>query len=250
MTTSRSEIRCAENDPGSIAYVKDATPEQRALWDSMADGTFWDSTADGGTVSTPVDECSSAVESVPWHVMVDIETMSLHPHKALILSIGLVEFNPEPLEKPLIGRSLLILPDIMEQLTLRRVDPGTQEFWRKQPHSASMHWRRGGHHGVERDSIRTAADKVRDFCAAIGEVWANGTQFDLSNLIGLAEDAGQTEPLWHYRAPRDMRTFCEATPQTRIMDIGKALAGREGVEHEPIYDCMVQIYHVWEHWQK
>jgi len=187
-----------------------------------------------------------AENTVPWRVMVDIETMSLHPHRALILSIGLVEFNPEPLEAPIIGDKCLILPDIMEQLTLRRVDVGTQEFWRKQPHAASQHWR--GYHG-ERDSIAQACNRVRTFCHSASEVWANGTQFDLSNLTGLAEDAGQAEPLWHYQAPRDMRTFVRTTPQTRLLEIGKAIDMSEGGEpHEPIYDCLVQIHQVWGHW--
>jgi hypothetical protein len=43
-------------------------------------------------------------------MMIDIESMSLHPHRALILSIGLVEFDPCSTAGLQIGIKQLIVP--------------------------------------------------------------------------------------------------------------------------------------------
>lgn len=185
------------------------------------------------------------------HVMIDIETMALHPHRSMILSIGMVEFDPAPIGKPTIGKTSLIVPDVIEQLMLKRwVTMPTQEFWAdKKQLAAAEHWRKFS--GV-RDSAFYTIQQVRNFCLGKNQVWANGTQFDLSNLIGLAEDVGQTDDLWYYRAPRDMRTFIKTTPVVpgRLVEIGTAIdLGEYGIPHEPIYDCLVQIHQVWQHWQ-
>lgn len=177
-------------------------------------------------------------------VMIDIETMSLHPHKALILSVGMIEFDPRPINGLRLGSQSLIIPEIAPQLLMgRRVDVGTQKFWADQPVPASDHWTRsGGHHDLEE-----VIHLVRQFCKGRDRVWANGTQFDLSNLIGLADDLMLTSPLWHYQAPRDMRTFVKETQPTRLPSADDLEIA--GVAHEPIYDCVVQATQVWSHWQ-
>jgi hypothetical protein len=82
-------------------------------------------------------------------------------------------------------------------------------------------------------------------------VWANGTQFDLVNLETLAEQCNFGDALWHYQAPRDMRTFVRTTKQTRILDISKALDHVENqIEHHPVWDCHSQAFQVWQHWQE
>ena len=178
------------------------------------------------------------------HVMIDIETMSLHPNNALILSIGMVEFDPTSIERLQLGAQALILPSLEQQLLLgREVSAGTQKFWRDQKREASDHWASEGWHLDLSDVLY----RVRTFCAGMSRVWANGTQFDLSNLVGLnAQVSG--EPLWHYQAPRDMRTFVKETPATRLVPIGDAL-DIPGVPHEPVYDCISQAWQVWSHWQ-
>jgi hypothetical protein len=179
------------------------------------------------------------------HVMIDIETMSLHPHKALILSVGMIEFDPTQLDSLKIGkRELLVLEIAPQLLKCRRVDRGTQKFWAEQSAAASAHWRDATEHYHPVDAI----DHIKQFCRDKKCVWANGTQFDLSNLIGLAEDFGDEEPLWHYRAPRDMRTFVKETPATKLLPASDAL-DIPGTAHDPIYDCIVQTWQVWAHWQ-
>jgi hypothetical protein len=220
------KILCAENDPGSAGYVRDATPEQRE----------WFNLEFGGVPAPKFD-----------HVMIDLETMSLHPHNALILSVGLIEFDPEPIEGVRVGRRLLIIPSIEQQLVLgREVSASTQKWWSQQSPEAREHWTNPI---AERRSMAGALRDVKLFCQGASRVWANGTQFDLSNLVGLnmqMGENGQTDGLWHYQAPRDMRSFCRETPQTRLTPmISEAI---DGVPHEPVYDCLVQARMVWEHW--
>jgi exodeoxyribonuclease VIII len=176
------------------------------------------------------------------HVMVDIETMSLSKHNALILSIGLREFDPDPIEGPVLGRSLLLVPVIAEQLLMgREVSKSTQKFWREQPKAASDHWMKC----IEHWSLPGTISDVKDFIAQSGasRVWANGNQFDLANIEGLAEQLGIECP-WHYRAPRDMRTYCEEHPATRLIPIG---VGLDAIPHHPVSDCDTQIWKVWAH---
>lgn len=185
-------------------------------------------------------------------VMIDIETMSLHRHKALILSIGMIEFDPSGkhaqgpgIADLRIGSRSLITPFVLPQLLLGRcVDVGTQKFWADQPREAAEHWLNAkAHHNLD-----AACRLVREFCAGKSRVWANGTQFDLSNLEGLAEDCKEPA-LWHYQAPRDMRTFIKETQPMRLVPIGPAL-DIPGVAHEPVHDCIAQAWQVWAHYQE
>lgn len=180
------------------------------------------------------------------HVMVDIESMSLHKHKALILSIGMIEFDPTDIDRLHFGEQMTIVPDFKAQLLLQRhVTLSTQKFWADQSPEASLHWRSPaeGHIALD-DTIRL----VRAFCKDKGNVWARGIQFDLSNLEGLAEAIGDTKELWHYQAPCDLRGFLRHTRPTRLVPIGDA-TDIAGVPHEPIYDCISQALQVWSHWQ-
>lgn len=177
-------------------------------------------------------------------VMIDIETMSLHPHRALILSIGMVQFNPSD-EHLRIGHHDLLLPSIEQQLALgRHVDRKTQEFWRSQPNEAQRHWL---NYQGERMSAYAVLQAVRGFVKGHARVWAKGPQFDLSNLLGLAEDIGSEDELWHYRAPRDVRTLIEH------VNWGRSDPNFQPpfklVQHEPVSDCIHQAMQVWEHWQ-
>jgi len=175
-------------------------------------------------------------------VMIDIETMSLHPHRALILSVGMLEFDPRDEAKLHTGKEMLLIPEILPQIMLgRRVDVGTQEFWAKQSPEAQAHFMGGSH-----NTLPQVVAAIRTFCTD-KTVWANGTQFDLSNLKGLAEDFGDTKDLWHYQAPRDMRTFTRTTQIRSLVPIGDALH-IPGIAHDPIYDCHSQAWRVWSNW--
>lgn len=168
------------------------------------------------------------------HVMLDIESLSLHPSNAVILSIGMVEFSPWTRSFS-IGATCIITPNVMDQIMLGRViDQGTVEFWQKQPAAASEHWR----------NSKLGFASLEQTC--------EGILFDLGNIDGLFRQVRKHGAPWHYRAPRDARTFWEETPQTReinLVEDGGALAGFPNlVEHEPISDCIRQAHRVWQHW--
>jgi hypothetical protein len=180
-------------------------------------------------------------------VMVDIETMSLHPHNALILSIGMLRFDPRGPELK-IGPKMLLVLDVYEQLLLgREVDPSTQAWWASQPAGAAAHWMDTN----RRVTVQEAAEAITINLSDAKRVWANGIQFDLSNIVSLCKSADYETP-WNYRAPRDMRTFCEETPAVRGIDIGEGLDFNEKhkiIPHHPVSDCMVQAYRVWSHYK-
>jgi hypothetical protein len=181
-------------------------------------------------------------------VMVDIETTSLHQSNALILSIGVVRFDPRPVDGVVFGETTLIVPSITEQLLLGRlVDPDTMKFWAAQPPEASDHWAKR----YEPDTLVNAMTKLKRSLLDADRVWANGIVFDLCNLADLYQRVTGERLPWHYRAPRDMRTFCEELPQSRFSEVGDAIDMIDEfkiVAHEPISDCVVQAHRVWQHW--
>lgn len=172
-------------------------------------------------------------------VMIDIETMALHPSNALILSIGLVEFDPTG-DTLKLGERIVIRPDIEAQLLLGRcVETGTQEFWADQLKQAQDDWRVG-----RKSTLQETVDQIAAFTQPAKRIWANGIVFDIGNVASLIRQTGNTEP-WHYRAPRDMRTFCEELPQRRTAELADV---ESLVRHVAISDCLVQCNRVWQHW--
>lgn len=190
-------------------------------------------------------------------VMIDIESMSLHPHNALILSVGMCEFDPwDGSIGPQIKDRVLLVPDIGEQLALgREVSASTQKWWQDQPKAASDHWL-----NPNKDttcSPRELIVGVLQFCTGRQRIWANGIQFDLSNIVELKaqierrDNMASTGPLWHYRAPRDMRTFCEETPMVKVLDVDTYQAfvtDNDIIDHHPVSDSLKQSWSVWQHW--
>lgn len=187
------------------------------------------------------------------HMMIDIESMSLHPSNALILSIGMVRFDPwaKDFNDCIASPGRIIIPSIASQLLLgREVSRSTQEFWQKQKPEAADHWR-FGQHG---DNLSAMCNAIAEETEGCQTIWANGILFDLGNVVNFYHQVSGEAPPWHYRAPRDMRTFCEETPVTR----GPMVDGESTphplerfpnlIDHEPISDCIKQIYRVWEHW--
>lgn len=177
-------------------------------------------------------------------VMIDIESMSLHPHNALVLSVGMIEFDPNGSEL-LIGRKRSLVLDWREQIYLgREIDPKTQAWWANPAlKEAAKFW-------LEPESVYSIGvvlQETMDFCRNARSVWANGTQFDLSNLTGLAKQKGFGD-LWFYRAPRDARTYYEEVEENpRRSDVVIDFDERYGiVAHEPVSDCITQAYRVWQ----
>jgi len=184
------------------------------------------------------------------HLMIDIETLALHTRNSVILSVGMVEFNPwEKSPSDVIGGKCSLVLNVLDQVMLGRViTKGTVDFWLKQSEDAQKHWREG----QPGCTLSHAVETISTMCKGKTGVWANGILFDLGNIEGLVEQVkpGSYAP-WHYQAARDMRTFCRETPE-RVLgeDPGILELYPNIVDHEPISDCIKQIDGVWRHWPR
>jgi DNA polymerase III epsilon subunit-like protein len=177
-------------------------------------------------------------------VMIDIETMATHPNNSLILSIGLLEFDPTG-DKLALGNRTVIRPPIIEQLLMgRAVESGTQKFWAEQPKAAIDDWREG-----PRDDMAEVFSRIEAYTKDAKRVWAHGVVFDIGNVASLLRQSGYKEP-WHYRAPRCARQHAEEHPTRRIDPLDESTLGSRDLPHTAVYDCIVQAHRVWQHWPK
>lgn len=191
------------------------------------------------------------------HVMVDIETMSTHSSRAVILSIGVVPFELLA-GGPRFSRDvLLLLPDIAEQLADGRiVDPKTQGWWRDQKPAARAHWLDPRFGGDAPDAPRPIRCPLREAAMQLnafleGEtlpdagLWANGAVFDIGNLENLMHGVG-IQPGWRYNSVRDYRTVSKILPRIRDRQTAEGLH-ETFIAHDPVSDCRQQIWRLWEH---
>ena len=193
----------------------------------------------------------AALAAAPFPcLMADIESMSLHAGNAFLISLGLIPFRLTP-AKPLFGTPTLLVFDVMEQLlSTRHIDEGTRKFWRDQPQKARDHFTNPdyvGFGGVRPQhcalaDLAFAIDTVlRARCEPKAEIYSQGIAFDLSNLSAAMTDAGHKAP-WQYWAATDARTLRRKLPKRRTapkLDIA-------GAPHDPVFDCVKQIWGLWE----
>lgn len=171
-------------------------------------------------------------------VMADIETLSVHESRALIISVAALRFDMLK-AGPEFGARHVWRLDLLPQLMAGRVvDPKTVEWWR------------GGNLDQPRDAIlKLPITPLHQFFMELkamrgeSDIWANGAHFDLTNLKQLALDVGFGEP-WIYRAPRDARTMYEHVPRYRTCE-GHV---EHLVAHDALDDCVKQVWRLWEHW--
>lgn len=172
--------------------------------------------------------------------MVDIETMSVHNSEALILSVGAVEFETSSeLGPTFTSEHVWVLDPVEQLLSGRRVDRGTQQFWSAQPESARAHLRGGTRIGIQkfRSDFAAVVDDVE-------ELWANGVVFDIANLASLWLE----NPPWRYNAVRDLRTVLRIPLLQALPGRNAALesATSQLVAHDPLSDCVMQVWKLWE----
>ena len=181
--------------------------------------------------SEPVDTCKD--------VMLDIETLSIHPSNALVVSMAAIGFTIEAAE-PVWGSRITRVFDVREQIMLgREVDTETQKFWMSQTPAAAHHWLHG-----EPTELGRALNEIAEFLAPYERVWASGIVFDIGNMETLYRSTRIAVP-WKYNATRDARTiYKEFTPKTRL----RPETVRIDNLHEPAADCENQIWGLWEHW--
>lgn len=180
------------------------------------------------------------------HVMVDIETMSPHPWNALVLSIGAVHFIPDRPDAPYIDVGMSVALDPLEQMLWgREVDPATQKWWAERDVDAQDCWLRGKH-----VDVLTGLNLLSTYLYGttpsedVLYVWAHGVGFDFGNLESLYRKVfGPHSMPWKYNAVRDSRTIAREFPKQRTTS--RTIAG---VAHDPVADCITQIWDLWERW--
>lgn len=169
-------------------------------------------------------------------VMLDIETMSTHKTNALILTIGAVEFALCQ-NSPVFGRDFLIAPSLREQLAFgREVTADTQKWWADPAKAAAKHnWL-----ATQEQSVEEALASLNAFIKG-RPVWAHGTNFDISNIEGLFEQAKMQTP-WPYNGMRDERTIMKFLPELRVVP---EHATEKLIPHDAVDDSMIQVWTLW-----
>lgn len=183
-------------------------------------------------------------------LMTDIETLALHNGDAFMWSAGLIPFRLT-LDGPVLGQPTLLVFDLLEQLlSTRRIDEGTRKFWRDQPASARAHFADPdyvGYGGCR--PIRSTLGQLACHVAAVmaahcepkAEIYSQGITFDLSNLSTAMTDGGGKSP-WEYWTFTDARTLRRKLPKLRTAP----KLNIPGAPHDPVFDCVKQIWALWE----
>lgn len=170
----------------------------------------------------------------------DLETLSTKSN-AVILSVGLAQFDPERNEI-MRGHEFVLNVEVQRDEYQRHISDSTVAWWGKQSAAAQ-------------EILAKAADcsddvdgTLREIAEVMGKepiVWGNGSDFDNVILRSLFEDADQKCP-WHFRANRDMRTingvaqlvWPKLHPE-QFAYVGP-LPHREGVHHNALDDAIYQ----------
>jgi hypothetical protein len=139
--------------------------------------------------------------------MIDIETLSTEVN-AVILSIGIVKFNPKT--KGIID-SLELKPTIEDQTEVynRHISDDTLRWWATQSLAAVE----AGLSDAGRIPFKDCMEVLYHYCWNHDRVWANGSAFDITILETALKQTLTEKPNpipWPYYTVRDTRTLYEA----------------------------------------
>lgn len=163
--------------------------------------------------------------------MLDLETMSTSKDAAIV-SIGAVRFNKLTGE---LGEAFYQLVNLKSaQRAGGRIDGDTVIWWLSQREEA-----RKALIGDESVLIETALKQFSEWMRKypVGELWANGPDFDNTILEAAYNRLGWTPP-WSYKINRCYRTIAAQHPEvSRIIIQGE-------VEHNALADALIQARHL------
>ncbi len=165
------------------------------------------------------------------HVMLDLETLGKSP-RAVILQIAAVEFDPRPQGLILDAACFNVHIKIDEQPG-RVIDGDTLMWWMSQPDIARQHLIDGQHSAT---SLRLALQRLRMWIGSRRTepegIWCKNVVFDLGILCDAYATLGE-DPPWHYRKPRDLRSYFVPHDPPKLTF--------EGTAHSAVDDCVNQI---------
>lgn len=166
-------------------------------------------------------------------LMIDIETLDTSP-KAVVLSVGLVRFNPVSRD---VAEAVQIVLDLDEQLQLGRViNPNTLRWWvspdPKVPNKLEVFRNQIAPEGAPPKALITALTTIHDVAERAHRVWGNGVGFDNTILHSLANDV-IGDPVWNYWKDRCFRTFARTfDPDAKFR--------RNSADHDALSDAKLQ----------
>jgi hypothetical protein len=137
------------------------------------------------------------------HAMIDIESLSLHPMMAWILSIGLVKFHPARKQGTFFSTRLWNLAEPNQEGMTPAISRDTLDWWLQQDELARMEL-------VEspKTEYKIAFQELMDEIKDCVSVWARGPQFDLLNIWNQAGGMGILLPV-DMKNWRDSRTLSD-----------------------------------------
>ena len=154
-------------------------------------------------------------------IMVDIETLGLQP-SSVILSIGAVVFDN-------FADKLDFYVELVQKQSGRTCDLETINWWNQQTIPIP--------NGT--DSLYSALDKFRSWIKLVHtegdlEIWANGTDFDITILTHAFIQVDDLPVPWKYNAVRDYRTLYKLFPEVPRpkMDSSKKHNALEDAKHQ------------------
>lgn len=165
------------------------------------------------------------------HVMIDLETMGTRPG-CVILSIGAVYFTCNGIHEEFYIR---INPISCQRAGLH-FDASTIEWWMRQTDGARGELSDLTKTGEELDAALLAFSKwLRTEADHNSCIWGNGSDFDISILIGAYDRADIPVPWspWKHRCFRTMKNFHRHT-------IAATEPAREGTHHNALDDAKHQ----------
>lgn len=171
-------------------------------------------------------------------VMLDLETLSVRPHAAVII-IGAIKFNRRETWKVNITEEELYKKDVFyrrisidscKKLKLH-IDDNTVKWWEEQESSVRFE-------ALEHKDRVTINKALQDFKDWFGNntkvrIWGNGSGFDCS-ILGECFTRCNIQKPWKFWMERDLRT---------IMDVAKIYSSNlpKYKQHHALWDCYRQI---------
>jgi hypothetical protein len=171
-------------------------------------------------------------------IMIDTESLGLSS-KCVVTQLALLAYDLDDPEEYL-ALEEQFLPITPQTILGREINGDTVLWWMKQSDAARAMFEQNSGNDYPELYAKTAHffDHIKTLTEDRSEVeiWARGTDHDISILKSLAEDLNLTLP-WKYDTVRDLRTLMSAA------GVGKReIAPRVGyIEHHALSDCKHQL---------
>lgn len=171
------------------------------------------------------------------HAMLDIETVGTESD-AIVLSIGLVFFDPHQARRPIQTQRYWTPIDIDDQIRRgRQMTGGTFRWWLEQGDDARKeHFLPNSELDAPEVILGDALEEIANLCREfkVQGVWGNGSDFDNAILQSAAKQYG-VGPMWPYWANRCFRTF------TNLFDKDRLWRPENEHKHNALEDARNQV---------